>query len=201
MLYATQNSLQSEPCKEEYAYALDRALSARSQQYRVIALFPSSVDKALLPAEIRTRLFLSTTDPDWKERIVAAAEKRAPSFDAKAIQPYQVSLHTAHPSGKQIVELRPRAGVWGPVFAAVPIEEKDACELFIMVEPSNSPTGTGMSACLWDGPSDDGKWWVIARQAQATPTMSLYVWYRKAPSALRFGPADGKSGQYEIKPP
>ena len=31
LLYATQASLQSEPCKEEFAYALDRALRTRGE--------------------------------------------------------------------------------------------------------------------------------------------------------------------------
>ena len=45
MIYATQNSLGSEACKEELAYALDRTLSQRGAQFPIIALFPSSVDR------------------------------------------------------------------------------------------------------------------------------------------------------------
>jgi len=78
LLYATQNSLGSEACKEEFAYALDRALHTRGGDFPVIALFPASVDRDLIPAGIKTRLFVSLTDPDWKERILAAVEKRQP---------------------------------------------------------------------------------------------------------------------------
>ena len=39
LLIATNNSLASEPCKEEFAYALDRALNSRGQEFPVIALF------------------------------------------------------------------------------------------------------------------------------------------------------------------
>jgi hypothetical protein len=38
-LYATQNSLSSEACREELAYALDRALHSRGDTFPVIALF------------------------------------------------------------------------------------------------------------------------------------------------------------------
>jgi len=73
LLYATQNSLGSEPCKEEFAYALDRALRSRGNPFPIIGLFPSTIDNQLIPAGLRTRLYVSITDPDWKERIKAAA--------------------------------------------------------------------------------------------------------------------------------
>ena len=66
ILYATQNSLGSEACKEEYSYALDRALHQRGTTFPIIGLFPSSVDDSLIPAGLRTRLCVSITDPDWK---------------------------------------------------------------------------------------------------------------------------------------
>jgi hypothetical protein len=57
LLVATQASLGSEPCREEYAYALDRALNSRGTAFPVIALFPATVDDSLIPAGIRTRLY------------------------------------------------------------------------------------------------------------------------------------------------
>src|SRR6266852_4431766 len=39
LIYATENSLSSEPCKEEYAYALQRALDARGASYPILPLF------------------------------------------------------------------------------------------------------------------------------------------------------------------
>ena len=48
LLYASQASLGSEPCKEEFAYALDRALKSRGGAFPVIGLFPSSVDNNLI---------------------------------------------------------------------------------------------------------------------------------------------------------
>ena len=49
IIYATGKSLGSGPCKEEFAYALDRALASRGQSFPVIALFPASVDSSLIP--------------------------------------------------------------------------------------------------------------------------------------------------------
>src|SRR3972149_3473502 len=72
LFYATQNSLGSEKCKEEYYYALDRALETRGGEFPVIALFPTTVDESLIPTGIKTRLFVSITDPEWKERIIAS---------------------------------------------------------------------------------------------------------------------------------
>ena len=62
LLVATQVSLGSEPCREEYAYALDRALNSRGTTFPVIALFPATVDQSLIPAGIRTRLHVSLRD-------------------------------------------------------------------------------------------------------------------------------------------
>jgi hypothetical protein len=85
---ATQNSLGSEPCREELAYAIDRALSQRSISFPLIGLFLSSVDNGLIPPAIKTRLFVSIRDPDWKERIKSALEKRQPNIARQIVAPY-----------------------------------------------------------------------------------------------------------------
>lgn len=126
VMYATQTSLGSEPCKEEFAYALQRALETRGEAFPVIGLFPATVDKALIPPGIRTRLYTSLTDPDWKERIKAAAERRAPQIALATLQPYFIKVHqqTIPSLPPFYIEVRPRAGVWAPFFAAVPLAEQ-----------------------------------------------------------------------------
>ena len=84
---------------EEYAYALDRALNTRSSVFPVIALFPATVDNELIPAGIRVRLFVSLTDPDWKERIAAAAENRDLDIDRPKLDPYAIAVHELPDSG------------------------------------------------------------------------------------------------------
>jgi TIR domain len=88
MLYATQNSLASEACREKLAYALDRALNARRADFPIVALFPSTIDSSLIPPSIRVRLFISLTDPDWKERAQAAVKRRPVSITPPMLQPF-----------------------------------------------------------------------------------------------------------------
>jgi hypothetical protein len=73
-IYLTQNSLNSQPCLEELGYALDRALSERGQAFPLIGISPGGVDSSLIPGAIKTRLYVTTTDPDWKERVKAVVE-------------------------------------------------------------------------------------------------------------------------------
>ncbi|MEE8389378.1 MAG: hypothetical protein V3S14_01090, partial [Anaerolineae bacterium] len=115
LLLASANSLQSEPCKEEFAYALGRALKTRGNHYPVIALFLGPVDEALIPPAITTRLFVSSTDPDWKERIVAAVEGRDLQVSMASVEPYHIQVHSNQGGEKPFaIEVRPRAGVWAP---------------------------------------------------------------------------------------
>ncbi|MDA7928497.1 toll/interleukin-1 receptor domain-containing protein [Mariniblastus sp.] len=193
LMVATNNSLQSEPCKEEYAYALDRALSVRGANFPVIALFQGSVDKSLIPAGIKTRLYVSLTDPDWKERIVAAAEGRGHSIDRPDIPPFFLHVHRLTP--RLAIEVRPRAGTWAPFLAAVPFNEKDIVNPSLMIGPRDVPTNSG--ALIGGETERHGDNWVVASGNQATPTQSFYIWCDRLPTQLTFG-VDGGSPQYTV---
>ena len=198
LLIATNHSLSSEPCKEEFAYALDRALNARGQNFPVIGLFLGPTDQSLIPAGIRTRLYVSITDPDWKERIVAAAEGRTHQVDRQQIQPYHLHIHTNQPGNKSFaIEVRPRAGVWAPFIACVPMNEREKVQPSIMIGPRDIPTNSGMLVNCGDGESPDGKMWVMNAGNQATPTESYYVWCTSLPSTLIFG-VNGRSPQFTV---
>ncbi len=93
MIVATQNSLNSEPCREEVAYALNQALSARGPGFPIIALFPGPVEASLLPQALSTRLCVTCTDSNWKERIAAAANGRAVRIHEEVVRPYAVNVH------------------------------------------------------------------------------------------------------------
>jgi hypothetical protein len=200
ILYATQNSLGSEACKEEYSYALDRALHSRGATYPIIGLFPSTVDNSLIPIGLRTRLYVSITDPDWKERIKAAAEGHAPSIVSPMIQPYTLDVHKkSEQSGSRfIIEVRPRAGTWSPFFTAIPIAEKDHVRSRILhgtrghVPQSGALFGTG------NGTSNDSAWYFLFAQNEATPTQSYFIFCNELPSKLVFGVMDGQP-QYMVK--
>jgi hypothetical protein len=198
LIVATNNSLASEPCKEEFAYALDRALKSRGEAFPVIALFLTHADPALIPAGIRTRLHVSITDPDWKERIVAAAERRAHAASRPEVQPYSLHVHHLQGRSKPIaIEVRPRAGVWAPFVAGVPLSEKEKVQPFIMIGPRDVPTDGGMLTNCGEGPSQDNSWWLLNAGNQSTPTESYYVWCMILPSKLIFG-VNGRQPQFMV---
>lgn len=197
LFVATNASLQSEPCKEESFYALQRALDTRGAEYPVIALFLGDVDEALIPAGIKTRLFVTVTDPDWKERIAAAAEGRTPRVALVNVNPYLLKIHQTGTDGRYSIEVRPRAGVWAPFFAAIPLNEKEDVAPSIMIGPRDVPTGSGMLVNTSQGPSKDGAWWMMTAGNQANPTTSYYIWCKRLPSKLVFGVNGGKP-QYTV---
>jgi len=198
LLVATNNSLSSEPCKEELAYALDRALSARGSDFPVIALFPSHADPNLIPAAIRTRLYVSITDPDWKERVAGAVERRAHIAAGPSVQPFHCRVHNPIGMSKPYaIEVRPRAGVWAPFLAGVPLSEKESVQPSIMIGPTDFPTDSGGLTMCGDGPSPDGTMWLMFAGNQSTPTESYYIWCNSLPSTLIFG-ANGRQPQFSV---
>ncbi|MGB3903816.1 MAG: toll/interleukin-1 receptor domain-containing protein [Anaerolineae bacterium] len=200
VLYATQNSLGSQACREEFTYALDRALTARGEPFPVIALFPATVDRQLIPAGIRTRLFVSLTDPDWKERIKAAAERRAPGISRERVQPYHIQIHKVELPAQAgyAIEVRPRAGTWSPFFAAVPIDEKDDINPNILRGPKGHVPSGGVLRMTGESKSEDGAWWIMHANDEASPTQSYFVFCESLPSRLIFGAQNGP--QYTVEP-
>lgn len=210
ILVATPKSLQSEPCTEERAYALDRALRSNGAEFPIIGLFQDSVESDLIPPAIRTRLCVSLTDPDWKERIKAAAEGRLHSASRPAIEPYyfkiqriepKVHLVPRYPSVKNspmrehkvgqdwVIEVRPRAGVWGPFFAEIPFAEKEKVNPNLEYGNANKPSINGV--LLGYGTQQMNDLWVMSNVQQSTPTMSYYIWCDSLPSILTFGMRGG----------
>jgi len=199
ILYATQNSLGNPKCKEEYYYALDRALKTRGGEFPIIALFPSAVDESLIPAGITTRLFVSTTDPDWKERIISSLEKRDPSITKHLLDPYSLTIHEVNEEHrKYVIEVRPRAGTWSPFMAAIPLKEKEEVVPGISHGPAKHiPNLYALFGC-GEGVSPDGNYWIMFANNEATPTQSYYISCKKIPSTLIFGVNVG-SPQYIVK--
>ena len=196
ILYATQNSLGSEACREEFSYALDRALHARNEGFPIIALFPSPVDCDLIPAGIRTRLHLSSRDPNWKERIKAALDGRQPEVGHPHLEPYDYQVHLRQfPDGNRLIlEVRPRAGTWVPFCAAIPISERERVRPTIWHGPRGSagvdqPIHTLFN--VGESASTDGKYWMMFAGNEATPTQSYFISFREPPSRVYFGIHNG----------
>lgn len=203
LLYATRNSLESEPCREEFAMALDRALRARSESFPVIAVFPDSVEAQLIPAGIRTRLHVSLKDNDWKERVVAAVEGRVLHIIPSALDPFEHKVHKM--PGKPynfVVEVRPRAGVWSPCFVAIPKDEVEQTRGRFPLVARLGPRGAvpkghdfGRFAVYL---SDDDKCTICEVDEECTPTRSLFAYFKKLPSLLLFGACCNEGPRYEI---
>jgi hypothetical protein len=188
MIYATQNSLASAPCKEELAYALERAIHTRGDAFPLIALFPSSMDRQLIPASIRVRLFVSLAEPEWKERIVAAVEHRSPLILIPEVKPYVLTAHPAAPPFKLLIEVRPRAGTWNPFVAAVPPSERDRVGMEVRNGPRHMiPALEGLLIKGGTGVSTDGDWFFQGGFTEATPTNCYYLFFREIPSRFGFG--------------
>ena len=183
----TNNSLQSEACKEEFSYALQRTLENRGEIYPIIGLFISEIDNNLIPMGIKTRLYVSITDPYWIERICSSVENREPLIPRVNISSYYIKVHNLDSKGRKfIIEVRPRAGIWAPFFFAIPIEEKNSVDPFILPGPKDCPTDTGI---ITGGKtvSKCGNYWVMTGQEMASPMNSYYVWCKKLPSKIIFG--------------
>lgn len=202
MIYATANSLSSEACREELAYALNRALGERGDRFPIIALFPSTVEDNLIPASIRVRLHVSLSDPDWKERIKAAAEGRAPNVGLPAVDAYECRVHHPDPLAAAagyvaVVEMRPRAGTWFRFFAAVPANEQDEVQMALRSGPRYRVPGLAAAIIGCSGLSPDGQWHGESHQEEASPTRSYYAYVKKFPSRLAFGVSGGQP-QYAL---
>jgi hypothetical protein len=196
-IIATQNSLGSEPCKEEVAYALDRALNNRGQSFPLIGIFPSSVDKELIPSAIKTRLYVSLKDDNWIERIKSSLEDRAPQIQKPKLEPYTLELKKST-DGRNVIEVRPRAGTWSPFFCAIPLNEKAYVNPSILRGPKgNIPMG-GILVMPGEGESNDRQWWIVTAGDEATPTFSYYVFCNELPTQLAFGVYNGPT-QYSVK--
>jgi hypothetical protein len=105
----TANSLGSEACREELAYALDRVLRAKGSDFPLIGLV-HGVRMDDVPPALRIRLCVSLASPNWKEEIAAALEGRPPRGRPKVQTRYVWSIHSdylGNPS-QVAVEVRPR---------------------------------------------------------------------------------------------
>jgi hypothetical protein len=195
-IIATQNSLGSEPCKEEVAYALERALNKKGQGFPLLGIFTTDVDKELIPSSIKTRLFVSLKDRDWIERIKSSLEDRSPNIPKPIIEPYTVETRTFN-DGRIVIEMRPRAGTWSPFFCGIPLYEKENLIPMILPGPKGNIPSGGVLTMAGDGESDDKKWWIMYSGNEATPTTSYYLFCKELPSQIVFGINGGKP-QYLI---
>jgi hypothetical protein len=107
----TPDSLASEACREELAYALSRALSSRGRNFPLIGLL-HDVGIQDVPPPLKVRLCVSLANPDWKEQIKAGLEGRAPEVSPASQSQYVWKIRQGYrgQSFLKAIEVRPRFG-------------------------------------------------------------------------------------------
>ena len=107
----TSNSLVSEPCREELAYALDRALTTKGGRFPLIGLL-HGVRIAEVPPALKVRLCVSLANPNWKEEVKAGLDGRAPVVPDASQTQYVWQIHQCYRGVPTAiaVEVRPRFG-------------------------------------------------------------------------------------------
>lgn len=195
-IFATKQSLESEPCQEEIVYALDRVLRSKGSNFPLIGIFPSPMERELIPSAIATRLFVSLKDETWALQITNAlsGQPAAKSFDTA---PFFFKEHRT--SSGYVYEMRPRDGVWHPAFVAVPSDQFPKCEMpFAWAKGSpNFRPAMYLNGQMNEQISPDGekcRGYTVDQQVE--PTMSVYLPTKERLRRIFFGNAAGP--QYHI---
>jgi hypothetical protein len=107
----TPNSLASEPCREELAYALSRALNTRGRNFPLMGLL-HGVRIQDVPPALKVRLCVSLANPNWKEEIKAGIEGRPPQVPSAPQTQYVWRIHQGFGgvAASTAIEVRPRFG-------------------------------------------------------------------------------------------
>lgn len=202
----TPASLASEPCREELAYAVDRALNAKKPTFPLIGL-AQGVTKDDVPAAIRTRLYVSLRDPDWRERVKAALESRPVTLAPAQATRYVWRAYTgrSRKGERTVIEVRPRfgdIGVWRfTTLADVNIDYW-----------TDGPAGGAPAPGVWhyshdssaDAEFNDGtkiRIRFVGCANAVSPSRSAWlVIDGPIPKLLAFGPVDGLRGGPKIGP-
>ncbi|MFC4724734.1 toll/interleukin-1 receptor domain-containing protein [Glycocaulis abyssi] len=116
-IYVTRNALESEPCQEKLAYALDRALRARGGSFPVIGIFKDRLPREIIPSSIATRLYVHLSDTNWHEDI-AASLTGAPL--PRVNDPGPVGYELKVIDNERFLIAWPRIGYWPTAAIAFP---------------------------------------------------------------------------------
>ncbi len=107
----TPHSLSSQACKEELAYALDRALEAKGEEFPLIGLL-HQVSIRDVPLPLKVRLCVNLANPDWIEEVRSAIESRPPRRTIHLQSPIVTRVHRPYlgDDSATAIEFRPRFG-------------------------------------------------------------------------------------------
>lgn len=109
----TRSSLESNACREELAYALDRALRSKGRAFPVIGLVDAAVQMGELPPPLRARLCVSLASPSWADEVEAALEGRSPKEQLTRQHQYHWDIVVGRNDRdtRTVIEVRPWSGV------------------------------------------------------------------------------------------
>ncbi|WP_181180448.1 toll/interleukin-1 receptor domain-containing protein [Mesorhizobium sp. B1-1-7] len=181
--YVTENSLRSEPCREELNYALTRTLDARTAGFPIIGIFPRKISPELIPPAIRSRIYVHLTESDWDKRILEAAIRVPPGPGGRHIAPFHLAW-VKNRGGQYILEVRPRAGRWYPFIFLLKEAERVLLQLG-MHGPSGEPPAGSMTSTAELRPHEGYSGIEIHQAVDAT--MSAYLVFSGLPSQVVFG--------------
>lgn len=185
-IVATENSLKSEPCQEELAYALDKALRAKGSTFPIIGIFPKPIDRSLVPSAIATRLYVSLQDKDWVERVKSGVEQTSPKIDEPGTDDFVANVH-----GSDTLEIRPRSGRWYPAIVAVKKDSKSQIKS-VVSGPAGRPPGATITAGN-DFEASNG-WKGFRIHHEITNLRSMYATFTDGfPDEIAFGPSEGNA--------
>jgi hypothetical protein len=217
----TRNSLSSTKCREELNYALDRALEARGQQFKLIGLLDGDVSKADVPAALRTRLYVNLAGAGWPRLVRKGLEEEALGGVAPFVSEYVWTVYQKYkrsPTAPPLpaIEVRPRYGQIGAwIFLVPPGTEVVDCapgsaggaplnQLRMNCSPP-SPTQTGV---VTDGPMAGTKFEYFGAADALSVSRSAYVVFTHGfPAFVGFspvpesGPAGFPRGGLEVMSP
>lgn len=184
----TPNSINSQPCVEELAYALDRALSAKSGDFPLFALL-HKVPASSMPPALKIRLCIPLENNNWIDQTVSAVEKKPSGFVPSGLNNWVFTEHKTDDGFA--LEIRPRFDRISPFGIAVDLDEKKSGNV---TSSSLGPAGqipTGFVAhsridsetTLTDGT----KAWVWGADNEANSTFSYFLFYKTKPKRIWFG--------------
>ena len=112
----SSSALASARWREESFYALDRALYREKFPLIFLVLGEKPRD---LPERARIRLYVSITENDWVDKVVAGVEGEAAAFKFKEVPPFKLRAYSS-PEGETMLEFQLREGTWPQWYVAVP---------------------------------------------------------------------------------
>lgn len=177
-IFVTKNSLESEPCQEELAYALDRSLRVKGASFPLIGIFPEALDRTIIPSAIATRLYVNLNDPNWAQSVVGGVQGANPDSEAVEVSPLAHKFHRFN--DKVVLEVWPRAGVFAPFHVGIPQAEKDKFAS-IMTGTKGHVTGTGIAAT---NSGDTPEYHYAGLPNGITPSQPAHIFFNSLPSTL-----------------